>query len=94
MEFCGSWLHFFFINARNVVKKLFIKREVLVGILNNRFQKVIKNFIKVVYKKNKGNMEMKVIKVSIKENYLLNLILEIEEIVKDKYFEHIVSLFK
>lgn len=37
---------------------------------------------------------MKVIKISLKESYLLNIILEIEEIVKEKYFEHIVGSFK
>ena len=55
---------------------------------------MIKSFIKTVYKRCKGVLEMKVIKISLKESYLLNLILEIEEIVKEKYFQEIVSTFK
>ena len=39
-------------------------------------------------------ISMKMSKNLIKENYLLNLILEIEELSKDKFFDILIKKFK
>ena len=80
VEMCGMILLTFLINLKNILKREKLKYEVYVAILNNRYQKIIRNFLKKVHRATKSRISLKLAKQMINENFLLCLIIEIEKI--------------
>ena len=80
VDMCGMILLTFLINLKNILKREKLKYEIYVAILNNRYQKIIRNFLKKVHRATKSRISLKLAKQMVNENFLLCLIIEIEKI--------------
>ena len=83
------FLFYFFINAQKIVNNEQLDLEVQLGIINNTYQRSVKNFWRTVHKKTEGKVSMKECKQIIREPVLIKFIIDIEK----KIFDTLKKIF-
>ncbi len=91
---CGIILHLFLSNLKKIIEISQLPMDLCISLLNNKYQKMIKNLIKKVYKKLKSKIPLKFLKIVINEGFLIKMINRIEEVLYEKIIKFLKSEIK
>ena len=89
-DYCGIIFMMFLINIKKILEKENLNKNVYYALLNNKYFKVLKNFMKNIFRKTEKQISLKDCKDILKEEYILKLILD----VKKKCYEKITFYSK
>ena len=95
LDLCGNVLTVFFINIKEFLRKENFPLQIYMAFINNGFIRAIKNFKRKVFNMPKQELKMKKIKEIIKEDRLINMIVDIEKLCQikvDQYFSKQINL--